>query len=323
MKNFNEISVIGGEKFLPGSKFDDFNQLIDRYYAMLFFTLTKSGITYSTGRNGILAKVKVEEKGFVNYVQPCIGKWNYNNPKYQRFVSPEFVLYLFNNYCMANCLCEINKLSEPVQINSTQQIIPDGIDLDEFSVNHIIQMYEQYANEYYKSQNEQPNYYSQIPQSNIAFVNLAYSLIERVTKFSKSYVEHQMKVIKADELRQDLKDGIISYDELTEEQTDLLHDDYYTGEYDYSNSNNYLSLGSFNNNIRNHAIKQIFVRQEKLRKLKKNAKDEDLSTMEVYNDPISISSDYYGKYEAEIDYKNAKEFDYGDDPKLERRNPTK
>ena len=155
MRNFNESSIIGGNELDKGSKFDSFNLLIDRYYALLFFTLGKSGITYSTGRNGILAKVRFEERGFINYVQPCIGKWNYKDPKYQRSVSPDFVLYLFNNLCMAESLYRINELSEPIQLNSSQQIIPDGIDLDEFSVSNVIKMHEEYQEEYFKSQNGQ------------------------------------------------------------------------------------------------------------------------------------------------------------------------
>lgn len=321
MRNFNESTVVGGIiKAVPpilGSKFDNFNDLIDKYYALLFFTLAKSGITYSTGRNAILAQVRLQENGFVNYVQPCIGKWDYDDEKYQRLVSPEFVLYLFNNLCMSESLYRINELVEPVQLSDSKQLYPNGIDLSEFSVSSILTLHEEYANEHFKYKTGQPNNYSEIPSSKITCVNLLYSLIERVTKFSKKYVEHQMLVIKANDLKQDLANNVISEDELSEEQQNLIDDECYNDEYteEYC-PNYYLSLGCFNNIVRNQALEQIYKRQEKLNKLSEMSEEEVLALTQHYNDPIIVTYDY--EYEAEIDYKNAKEFERGDYLKLER-----
>lgn len=330
MRNFNESTIVGGMvNSLPpilGSKFDNFNDLIDKYYALLFFTLVKSGITYSTEINAILAQVKIQENGFVNYVQPCIGKWDYTDKKYQRLVSPEFVLYIFNNLCMSESLYRINELAEPIQLSETKQLYPIGIDLSEFSVSNIITLHEKYANEYFKYQNGEPNDYMNIPSEKIAFVNLAYSLIERVTKFSKEYVEYQMLVIKASELRQDLAQDKISYDELSEEQQNLIDDECYNEEYiaEYC-PNHYLSLGCFNNFVRKEVLKQLYKQQEKIKKLNETSKGNNPALMEGYNDPIIVVEDYDGEdeYEAHIDYKNAKEFEYGNDLKLERVNHSK
>lgn len=323
MRNFSEQQIVGGSVLppIPGSKFDNFNDLIDKYYALLFFTL-KDGITYSTDRRGILAKVIVQDNGFVNYVQPSIGKWDYTDEKYQRLVSPEFVLYLFNNLCMSESLYRINELAEPIQLSSNQQLYPNGIDLDEFNVSKIISLYEQYAEEYFKYQNGQPNNYSEIPRSKIDFVNLAYSLIEKVTKFAKDYVDHQMMVIKATELKQDLENGVISYEDLTEEQQNLVDDEYYDEvcDMDSYNMNYYLSLGFLNNSIRNHAIEEIYKRQNKVSNLVET-KENSLALKQIYDDPISVELDYddENEYTANIDYKGAKEFELGNNIKLERK----
>lgn len=322
MRNFNESSIIGGEELNPGSKFDSFNMLIDRYYALLFFTLAKSGITYSTGRNGALARVRFEEKGFVNYVQPCTGKWNYNDPKYQRVVSPDFVLYLFNNICMAESLYRINELSEPIQINGREQVIPEGIDLNEFSVSNIIKLHEEYEEEYFKYKNGQPNYYEQISKSNLAFINLSYSLLERVTKYSREFAEHQVMVAKATELKQDVENGAIDYYKLNEKEQELVDESYYSGEFDAC-PEYYLSLGYFNNCIRKHALEQIYSQKKKMDKLKGAVSPNELETLGVYDDPIAVEYDGYDELEGTIDYANAKEFEYGNSPKIERRNPTR
>ena len=86
MASFNSLSIIGGTYDNLGCKFDNFETLINSYFSLLFDTLTKGSIVYSTGRNGILAKVELDPSkgGFVNYVQSSIGKWNYSDPKYQR-----------------------------------------------------------------------------------------------------------------------------------------------------------------------------------------------------------------------------------------------
>lgn len=280
MKNFNESQIIGGNLEFPGSKFDNFNLLIDRYYALLFFELLRNGITYSTGRNGILAKVKFENRGFVNYVQPCIGQWDYENTHFQRLVSPDFVIYLFNNLCMAESLYRINKLSNPV-------------DLNEFSVSFVINMHEKYADEYFKLSMGQPNCYDKISESRIAQINLAYSLLEKITKYSKDFAEHQIKVEMAKKIRKDIKNGILTYATLSDKQSELI--DNYVDDYE-SDSVHYLSLGCFNNYIRNKALHQLYIHQ---------------GTEYDFNDPIIVYEEFdaESEYDVKINYENAPEFD--------------
>lgn len=286
MKSFNESHIIGGSLEFPGSKFDNFNLLIDRYYALLFFELLRNGITYSTGRNGILAKVKFENRGFVNYVQPCIGQWDYENVQFQRLVSPDFVIYLFNNLCMAESLYRINELVNPVN-------------LDEFSVSFVINMHEKYENEYFKLRMGQPNCYDQISESRVAQINLAYSLLERITKYSKDYAEHQIKVEEANKIKKDIKNGVLTYDILTAKQSELI--DNYVDDYE-SDPVHYLSLGCFNNYIRNKALQQLYVRQ---------------GAEYVFNDPIIVYEDFdaESEYDVKINYENAPEFDINEKQK--------
>lgn len=316
MKNFNTIDIIGGVPNIPGSKFDNYQDLIDKYYALLFFSLTKNGITYSTNRNARLAQVKTCENGFINYVQPSIGKWDYENQKYQRFVSPEFVLYLFNNICMAESLYEINALAESIRLGKNQTLYPNGIDLNEFNVGNIIKLHESYAEEFFKYQNGYPNDYLNIPKSKIVLVNLFYSLVEQVTKFSEKYVKYQMQLIRKMNLKEDLKAERIDYEDLSEKDKELVHDDYYTEEYDWDNPNVYLSLGCFNNSIRKKAVEALYKRQQKNCSQDK----QDVAKLQEVRDPILIREDDESEmgYRAKIDYMNAKEFEQGNDLKLER-----
>ena len=318
MRNFNESHIVGGSMSHPGSKFDSFDLLFERYMALLFFTIMKSGISYSTERNGVLAKVRFEERGFVNYVQPCMGKWDYDDPKYQRLVSPDFVLFLFNNTCMAESLYRINELVEPIWLDDRNRIFPEGIDLDEFSVKSIIEDHEEYMEEYFKFQNGIPNYYEQIPKGKIKLIELLYSLLEKVAKYSKDYAEHHSECMLVKQIKENLEKGILSYDDLTENQRDLLSNETYNGTYE-SCPHFYLSLGYFNENIKEHVLTELY----KMYQQKKQQKNHLQCSETSYDDPIIAYEDYYGEYmcgfNVKIDYENAKEFDYENNPKIKMK----
>ena len=303
MRNFYDREIIGDPPIYDGSKFDNIDLLIDSYYALLFFAL-EDGIAYSTERNGIIAKVKVEARGFINYVQPCIGKWDYKNPKYQRNVSPDFVLYLFNNICMEESFYRINQLSLKKFSVTNESDLEDfndnnEIDLDNFTVNNIIKKHQEYQEEYFKLQNGQPNYYNKIEKEWLKFINLSYVLIEKVFKYSKEFADHQLVAAKAHELRQNVENGVIDYNQLDELEQKLVDidinygDDYYE---EYS-----LRLGCFNNCIRSHAIAELYKLQEK----------STVTDNIVYDDPVFvISHDSEGTdLEVIIDYTGAKEFE--------------
>lgn len=166
--NFNIYDVIGGSNDNPGSEFDDFDTLINTYFSLLFYAITSHGIVYSTGRNGLLAKVVlVQSRGeFVNYVQSDIGQWNYTDPKYQRLVSPEFVLYLFNNNNLLNAYLDLNKESS-INCLSIKKIIEEydiktslaGLGITE----HLIE--------------------------NVDYINILYVLVMRIIEFSKEFYD--------------------------------------------------------------------------------------------------------------------------------------
>lgn len=325
MRNFNDSSVIGGTTFTPGSKFDNFDLLIDRYYALLFYALTEGGITYNTRRNGVLSKVRLEVNGFVNYVQPMIGKWDYDDPKYKRLVSPDFVLYLFNNLCMAESLLRINSLVEPIKISQTEHIFHEGIDLNNFSLKGIIETYGEYAEEYYKYKNGHSNNYEKIPKTKLAFINYTYQLIERVTNYSSEFFHHQLAVAEANKLRHEIETGILSYEELSDEQQELAYNSYYSGEYE-SCPEFYMSLGCFNNNVRNYALKELYKEQEKLRKVRLTSKEVDLEKLGIYDNPIILSeyAEITGdlaepEVEVQIDFTGAKEFEHNNTQQKEKK----
>ena len=142
MRNYNEINIIGGEDFALGSIFDNFDLLFEKYCQILFYALDKGGITYSTNRNGLLAKTMVGENGFVNYVQSSIGKWDFDNEKLKRNVSPDFVLYLFNNMCLSYFFNQINFLGEPTKMQNANYCIKKGVDLNIYKDDNIIKKYE-------------------------------------------------------------------------------------------------------------------------------------------------------------------------------------
>lgn len=311
MRNFNLVEIIGDKKYqMPGSKFDSADDLFRAYFALLFFTL-KDGITYSTGRNGLLARVKFERRGFVNYVQPSIAIWDYTNPKLQRVVSPDFVLYLFNKDCMEYAFSMVNSLNELG--------IEKQIDLTNVKVENIIKLYEEYEAERVKSERGEPNYYTTIDENQLAFVNMGYMLVKRVTKYSKEYLDAYLKflqVAEADRLRDRMEEEGKDYGDLTEAERKILDNE---PDINFDDRPFYLSLGTFYDFILSDIIKGIYKTQRKTGAAKSGKSSEEIALLDCYEDPVKIMTvdgdeitdiDEIGPYdlEIEIDYENAKEF---------------
>lgn len=312
MANYNTGSIIGGKYDNPGCRFDDFDTLINTYFTLLFDTLTKDGMVYSTGRNGLLARIELDHRkgGFVNYVQSGIGQWNYNDPKYQRVVSPEFVLYLFNNlsllYAYDNINLKSDLLNENTKFNQKNQSV-DGVFLRDLSMNGIIQLHEHHLTEYNKQQNGVPNTFSQIKPEEIQMVNALYDLVGSVVKYSGEFYEFHKQLEQAEVLREEVDSGKIDYYSLTDKQDRL-----YSFEED---EEHYMSLGYLNNSIR-HGVANELIR---IQKQKYNAERNGLSSKSIsrYDDPIGITAGYDGtddsiyddgEYFAVISYKDGKEF---------------
>ena len=313
MASFNSLSIIGGTYDNLGCKFDNFETLINSYFSLLFDTLTKGSIVYSTGRNGILAKVELDpsKSGFVNYVQSSIGKWNYSDPKYQRNVSPEFVIYLFNNLNLNKAYNEVNNrnnyFDEPMKFNTNNQTV-EGVFIRDLSMAGIIELHEKHMTEYAKKMNGESNKYDQIKPAEVVIIRTLYELIGSVCKLSKKFWEFQNYLERAEGLRASVDSGKIEYESLNQEEEELYlsfypHDDYY------------LSLGILNNSIREQAAQELIKKYKQKRSLERQGKT--LTGITSYDDPISIvphgyetSEEYYGDEDfiAVIDYSNAKEF---------------
>ena len=310
---YNTGSIIGGKYDNPGCRFDDFDTLINTYFTLLFETITDDGMVYSTGRNGLLARVELDHRkgGFVNYVQSDIGQWNYDDSKYQREVSPEFVLYLFNNLSLLYAYDNINLnndlLNGKTKFNKKNQSV-DGVFFKDLSMNGIIQLHEEHLNEYNKKQEGLPNFFDEIKSGEFHMVNALYDLLSSVVKYSSQFYEFHKQLEQADELRKDVDSGKIDFYSLTDMQNDL-----YNLEED---EEHYMSLGYLNNFIRQGVAHELI----KVQKQKKNAERNGLLSISIsqYDDPIeiveffdeesdeSIYSD--GEYFAVISYNGGKEF---------------
>ncbi len=306
MRNYNEINVIGGEDFALGSIFDNFDLLFEKYCQILFYTLDKGGITYSTNRNGLLAKTMVGENGFVNYVQPSIGKWDFNDEKLKRNVSPDFVLYLFNNMCLSYCFNQINFLGEPTKTQNANYFISNGVDLDLYKADSIIKTYEKVQNELHKSLVGEPNNYDQIPKWKLKYIEQFYLLLQKITNYSSVYAYVFNRNLHFLELQN------MDYDHLSEKEKELVDDGFnYDDQF-------YPSLGCFNNFIRKFAIKNLYKMQEQRKKYLDESNSNEVSLLDNYQDPISVHScdDYGDDLDIKIDYSNSKEFDYDDRTKI-------
>lgn len=310
MASFNSLDIIGGIYDNLGCEFDNFETLINSYFSLLFDTLTKSAIVYSTRRNGILAKVELDASkgGFVNYVQSSIGKWDYSDPKYQRNVSPEFVLYLFDNLSMNIAYNIVNGrndyFNEPMKFNSNNQSV-EGVFIRDLSMAGIIELHEKHMGEYAKKINGEPNKYDQIKPIEVVTVRTLYELIGSVCKLSKEFWDFQKNLERAEELRAKVESGKIEFESLNEEEEKLYYNFYPDEDY-------YLSLGILNNSIRQQAAQELKKKYKQKRNLERQGKT--LPGITSYDDPISISpydetGEYYGESDfVVIDYSNAKEF---------------
>lgn len=313
MASFNSSNIIGGSYDNLGCKFDNFETLVNSYISLLFDVLTKDAIVYSTGRNGILAKVELNSSkgGFVNYVQSSIGKWNYSDPKYQRNVSLEFVIYLFNNLNMNKAYNAVNNrndyFDEPMKFNTNNQTV-EGVFIRDLSMAGIIELREKHMSEYAKKVNGESNKYDQIKPTEVVMVKTLYELIASVTKLSKQFWEFHNYLEKAEELRTLVDSGKIEYESLNQKEAELYSDFYPNDDY-------YLSLGILNNFIRTQAAQELIKKYKQKRNLERQEKT--LTGIISYDDPISIvphgyeiSEEYYGDsdFVAVIDYSNAKEF---------------
>lgn len=289
MQNFSSTNIIGGSYDVLGSKYDDFELLINNYYALFAYTLMKGGITYSTNKNGILAKVILNNEGFTNYVQPSIGKWNYEDKKYQRRVSPDFVLYLFNNYCLSNTIQRINDLSEPIELSSTKQILLNSIDLNEFYISYIIKKYQECEKE---------------KSDDFFIIKSLYEITKKITLYSESFAEYQEKVAELSALKEKIAKGEKTYYDLNCDEEELMNYE----EFDAIENGMYLSLGFLNNEIRKKAIEELYKITEKRNFELMKASENEMILQDEVNDPIQISIDYDGEYDIEIDYNGSKEF---------------
>ena len=284
MANFDSTSIIGGTYDNLGCQFDNFETLINSYFSLLFDTLTKDAIVYSTGRNGILAKVELDSSkgGFVNYVQSSIGKWNYSDPKYQRKVSPEFVIYLFNNLNMNKTYNAVNNrneyFDEPMKFNNYNQAV-EGVFIRNLSMAGIIELHEKHMTEYAKKMNGELNKYDQIKPAEVVMVRTLYELIGSVCKLSKKFWEFQNYLERAEQLREDVDSGKIEYESLNQEEEELYLDFYPNDDY-------YLSLGVLNNFIREQAAQELIKKYKQKRSLVRQGKA--LAGITSYDDPIGI-----------------------------------
>lgn len=123
---------------VTSSVYDNIDLLVRRYFQLLFFAFSHherySGLEYMTMRNGLFARIVLEEDGFVNYVQADFGKWDFNDPKYRRKVSPNFVLHIFNASSCCHILTvsswlgfDIEKLDYSFVIKNIDAIRKNGI----------------------------------------------------------------------------------------------------------------------------------------------------------------------------------------------------
>ena len=304
MASFDMFSIVGGTDQYRGSKFDDFETLINCYLSLLIESLVRNGITYSTGRNATLAKIEIDsKKGFVNYVQPFMGKWDYNDPKYQRIVSPEFVIFIFNNGCLIDSYVSSFSrgeiLNQQIKFNSHNQSI-DGTFFKDLNIETIIDKKMKYQQEYYKKQQGEPSTYDSINSDEIGIVNTLYELIRCAIKYSKKFADFQTELKEADAIRRKIDEGIVDWDSLTDAQFELCDNVYEDDEH-------YMSLENLNNSIRGQVVKHLAVMK----------KHKTSGSITEFEDPISFTIeepeqgvDYFSddQYYAIVDYSTGKEF---------------
>ncbi|MCM1052685.1 MAG: dipeptidyl peptidase 3 [Ruminococcus sp.] len=316
MDNFNTISIIGkypeefGEAELRGSKYDSFDLLLNDYLKLLFYTLSKNGIIYSTERNGILARVQFVDGIFINYVQPSVGKWDFENSKYQRIVSLNFVLYLFNEMCMANALYRINYLAEPYDLNNLDYAIKDEIDLSEVNIPNIVKRYNEFMHEAYLKDKGLANKFDSYSEKEINEIVLLYNILTRVLLYSAGFKNVLDNIRSANELQTQMSKGQITFEDLSEQQQDLLE------EYDDQNFENYSDyypcLGYFYHYIKTHVIRELGMEEREFDKSVSHNSSYDglkLAQKGIFHNPIiAYVEEYDDDCRIEIDFTNAPEF---------------
>lgn len=194
MTNFYEIDIIGKyskfeEKEIRGSKYDELEDLFNDYIRLFFYTIYNEGITYTTNRNGLLAKVVYQSGYFINYVQPKIGEWDFLNPQYQRVVSLDFVLFLFNETCMGGVLPYLNSEGNE-----------DILSINMFDIIRDVQMLS------YNRQldaNGLPNALNNYSNQDIERVIFQYTVISKILEYARPFKDFHENVKTVDRMNRE------------------------------------------------------------------------------------------------------------------------
>lgn len=316
MENFSTIEVIGkypeefGEKELKGSKYDNYDLLLNDYLKLLFYTLTKNGIVYSTERNGILARVKYVDGFFINYVQPSIGKWDFEDSKYQRIVSINFVLYLFNEMCMANTLYHLNYLAEPYDLSDLNFATRDSVDLTDVSAATIMERFNELTHEAYLKSKGLANNLDNYSKKEIEEINLLYDILSRVLLYTSDFKTILDNIKKANELKTKIELEEVDFEDLSEPQQELLET------YDDSDFDNYDSyypcLGYFYHHLKKRVIKELGKEAKQFDEtIPLNGTFDGLKLVQkgIYQNPVLVYIDDYEDDDSiKICFDGAKEF---------------
>lgn len=316
MHNYSLMSIIGKYEEelgtgVPGSKYDSFEALLNDYLILLFYALSKNGIVYSTNRNGILARVQFVDGQFVNYVQPAIGKWDFKDERYQRIVSLDFVLYLFNETCMAQVYQELNYLAEPQDLSKLDYNSHDSFDLEDFSIEQIVNNYNMITHEQFLASKGLPNKLDSYSTKDIEEMLLLYSIMTKVIAYSEDFRKYQETKKEADMLRNSLKNREILYGDLTDKQSDLL--EYYSEDADDESNKYFPCLGYFYNHIKQgifHSLVKEIKEFEKVVPLGASFNGLELANKGIYYNPVRCFEDIEEGYvEIKITFDGAYEFD--------------
>jgi len=299
MTNFYEIDIIGKyskfeEKEIRGSKYDELEDLFNDYIRLFFYTIYNEGITYTTNRNGLLAKVVYQSGYFINYVQPKIGEWDFLNPQYQRVVSLDFVLFLFNETCMGGALPYLNSEGNE-----------DILSINMFDIIRDLQMLS------YNRQldaNGLPNALDNYSNQDIERVIFQYTVISKILEYARPFKDFHVKANTAERTKKALALGKISYDELTDIELELV--DSYDLE---DNREFYPDLGHLYNYLLKGIAKTLSQEEREFKRLVSDGQNYDpnyLLLKKIYNNPLSISYDEDSEnFELRIDFESAKEFE--------------
>ncbi len=268
------------------NKYDSYIELLNDYLNLLYFALN-SGLCYNTNKNSRLAKVVLKEGKLINYVQTKMGEWDYTKSRFQREVSMDFVLYLFNKTSLFGSMLTMSNLSvtkSHLGIQDTTKKIDFESIISENSFIAYQKHIESYSGNGYIS-----NFTYQEREENA----LLYNIILKIMEYTK-HIKNEINIInKGKNLSLLLQSGELKLSQLSENDKQIYE---YVINYDkVANPNLNPSLENFCDNINWVSEKQL--------KYKCNNTD----------DPINITSiinPYTGKSESTIiiDYANSKEF---------------